>query len=290
MFLNYLNIQHPNIRFTVEKETNGCLPFLDVLIERSLTSTYKTTTYRKPTNTGLLTNFTSFIDMNYKVALIRTLVDRAKKINSTNEGLKKDLKVIQQTLQKNMYPQNILKRFISTNDRNPTQNSSPSTPNEKDTTTRFFRLPFVGQYSTQVKIKIKNLIKKYCKPDTKVRLVFTSKKIGEYFSVKDSITTDMCSYVMYHFKCANCGSCYIGETTQQFIIRVNEHLHTDKNSAVYKHLHENENCSTSDRNSFSIIDRARTEFQLRVKEAFHIQKMQPILNRQVKSVNVELVF
>ena len=100
----------------------------------------------------------------------------------------------------------------------------------------------------------------------------------------------MCSYVVYHFKCANCGICYIGETTQQFIIRVNEHLHTDKNSAVYKHLHESENCIASDRNSFSIIDRACTEFQLRIKEAFHIQKMQPILNRQIKSVNVELVY
>ena len=55
-FLLYLNIQHPNIQFTVERESNGSLPFLDVLIERSSTSTFKTTTYRKPTYTGLLTN------------------------------------------------------------------------------------------------------------------------------------------------------------------------------------------------------------------------------------------
>ena len=101
----------------------------------------------------------------------------------------------------------------------------------------------------------------------------------------------MSSHVVYHFKCANCGVCYIGETTIQYIRRVDQHLHTDKKSAVYKHLRENDSCMTSsDRNSFSIIDKARTEFQLRIKEAFYIQKMQPILNTQVKSVKVELVF
>ena len=62
-------------------------------------------------------------------------------------------------------------------------------------------------------------------------------------------------------------------TTQQFIDRVNEHLHTDTNSAIYKHLRENENCIISDHDSHSIFDNARTEFLLRVKEALNIQKM-----------------
>ena len=34
-FFNYLNTKHPNIRFTFEKENNGKLPFLDVLIDNS---------------------------------------------------------------------------------------------------------------------------------------------------------------------------------------------------------------------------------------------------------------
>ena len=77
-FLSYLNNRHPNIRFTIEKEGYGCLPFLDVLITRSDLQLH-TTTYHKSTYTGLLTNFTSFVSMPYKIGLIKTLVDRACK-------------------------------------------------------------------------------------------------------------------------------------------------------------------------------------------------------------------
>ena len=34
LFLEYLNQQHPNIKFTVESEVEGILPFLDISIEK----------------------------------------------------------------------------------------------------------------------------------------------------------------------------------------------------------------------------------------------------------------
>ena len=34
LFLDYLNKQHPNIKFTTESENNGTLPFLDVNIRK----------------------------------------------------------------------------------------------------------------------------------------------------------------------------------------------------------------------------------------------------------------
>ena len=34
IFLDYLNKQHPNIKFTSKLEQNGILPFLDVNIEK----------------------------------------------------------------------------------------------------------------------------------------------------------------------------------------------------------------------------------------------------------------
>jgi hypothetical protein len=288
-FLTYLNTQHPNIEFTFEKEVGGNLPFLDVLITKSDLPHLETTTYRKSTYTGLLTNFTSFISMPYKIGLIKTLVDRACKINSTDKTLKSDLTFIQKTLQKNMFPQNILSRFISPNQT--TKQPSPSTPVVNESTTRYYKLPYVGKFSAQVKAKIKNLIQKYCKPATDVRLIFTSSKISSYFSLKDAISMHMTPYVVYKFICANCNVCYIGETTKQFIVRVNEHLYTDKASAVYRHLNKDATCKAlCNCEAFTIIDRASTDYQLRIKEAFHIQKLQPVLNKQIKSINVELVF
>ena len=90
-FLTYLNIQHPNIRFTSEKEVDGNLPFLDVLITKSDPPHLETTTYRKSS---------SFIAMPYKIGLIKTLVDRACKINNTEKTLKSDLVFIQKNTTK----------------------------------------------------------------------------------------------------------------------------------------------------------------------------------------------
>jgi len=33
-FFNYLNLQHPNIKFTLEKEINNCLSFLNIKINK----------------------------------------------------------------------------------------------------------------------------------------------------------------------------------------------------------------------------------------------------------------
>ena len=69
---------HDCIKFTCEEEDNSKLPFLDILIsmlERGQFHLFYLTTYRKPMNTGLLTNFTSFCAYTYKVGLLKTLVD-----------------------------------------------------------------------------------------------------------------------------------------------------------------------------------------------------------------------
>ena len=57
-FFNYINIRHPNIKFTMETEVNKIIPFLDVLINNSQ-NILKTSTYHKSTYSGLLLNYTS---------------------------------------------------------------------------------------------------------------------------------------------------------------------------------------------------------------------------------------
>ena len=76
LFFNYLNSQHPNISFTSEIEHEGKLPFLDIDVSRS-NGKFTTSVYRKPTFTGLFTNFHSFIPLNYKRSLVSCLLHRA---------------------------------------------------------------------------------------------------------------------------------------------------------------------------------------------------------------------
>ena len=69
-----------------------------------------TSVYRKPTYTGLLTNFFSFTPSKYKNGLIKTLLDRCYKINNTWVGFDKDLENLTKTLNKNQFPTKLINK------------------------------------------------------------------------------------------------------------------------------------------------------------------------------------
>ena len=89
-FRNYLNCQHPNIKFTSEIEENSSISFLDIKINKELNS-FSTSVYRKPTFSGVFTNFESFIPLSYKTGLILTLLFRAFNLCSSFELFHKEL-------------------------------------------------------------------------------------------------------------------------------------------------------------------------------------------------------
>ena len=66
----------PLFRAVVKKKDNNSLPFLDVLIHKD-GSKFSTILYRKPTFTGLYTEFSTLSPNIYKVNLISILVFRA---------------------------------------------------------------------------------------------------------------------------------------------------------------------------------------------------------------------
>ena len=147
-FLDYLNTKHPNIKFTSEGEKDGVMAFLDVFISRDLEGNPMTTTYRKPTNTGLLTNFSSFTSFSYKLGLIKTLTDRAHKINSDATKLANDLKFIGKVLQRNLFPMTLVSKVMG---EYPYEKiNDPSESEEEGTDLRYFKLPYIGHYSTLV--------------------------------------------------------------------------------------------------------------------------------------------
>ena len=59
-FLKFLNNRYPNSKFTLEKEINHSIAFIDVFISGINNQNLTHQTYHKLTNTGLLLNFKSF--------------------------------------------------------------------------------------------------------------------------------------------------------------------------------------------------------------------------------------
>ena len=287
LFFNFLNSQHPNIKFTMEKETNKMLAFLDVCINNKDPCNLLMSVHRKKTFSGLLTNFFSFTSYSYKVGLIRTLVDRAYKINTTLAKFNEDVRSLLKIFKKNQYPESLINRVVKSYLNN-AQNSNTST-STNDTSTIYFKLPFLN-ISNFTQRKVRMLAKKYCK-NLNIKLAFSSFKIKNLITVKDCVPRSLRSCVVYKFICAGCNSVYIGETSRHLSTRVREHLFTDKNSHIFKHLKSSSTCKDAcGEGCFRVLDSASSHHNLRIKEALHIMWERPNLNKQLNHYNVSLNF
>ena len=68
--LREINSLHPNLKCTLEVEQNGKLPFLDICIEHH-ESTLCSTSYCKPTDSGLILNFHAMAPKCYNRSVIQ---------------------------------------------------------------------------------------------------------------------------------------------------------------------------------------------------------------------------
>ena len=91
------------LTFLLPTEKDGKLPFLDVDMTRS-NGKFSTSIYRKPTFTGLFTNFHSFIPLAYKRYLISCLLYRIFNLCSSYENFHIQLEVIRKLFNLNGFP------------------------------------------------------------------------------------------------------------------------------------------------------------------------------------------
>ena len=98
------------------------------------------------------------------------------------------------------------------------------------------------------------------------------------------------SSVVYKFTRAGCVSRYVGETSRQLSTRIKEHLASDKNSHIFKHLIKNSYCkNNASPNYFKIIDSDKSFLKNKIKEGFHITREKPKLNVQVKDFRTSFI-
>ena len=146
LFLNLLNGLHPSLQFTMEREIEGKLPFLDIQVFRE-SNRFTTSIYRKPTFTGVYTRWDSFCPTSQKIALIRSLTLRAKRICS-EEHLDDELGKLNSIFAKNGYPPPITARVIkATLNPKPLQLIASFKPT-------CLRLPWLGLASFTVQHKV----------------------------------------------------------------------------------------------------------------------------------------
>ena len=147
-FFEFLNCQHKSIKFTLEKESNKFLLFLDILIKNE-GNCFSTSVYRKEISIGLFTQFDSFTPISYKVDLVRCRIYRAFKISSSYIIFHNELKKVKILLQKNMCPKSVIDNQIKTFlDKQFTVDSGTTFEKQK---TLHYSLPYIGHFSHATK-------------------------------------------------------------------------------------------------------------------------------------------
>ena len=299
--LEFLNKQHPNIKFTIEMEKSGKLPFLDTCVTRKSTG-FSTNLYHKKTFTGVYLNWTSLTSRKYKISLIKCLCDRIWRICQDEQQRDVEIQKLRMILIKNQYPENIIekeiKRFVERkrSDRaeqqqqphqSPEQQPQPqrspeqqqqNKPQEKQK--RFIVLPYSNYKVEEFARRLTRLVNDTF-PQVDMQVAFKApNEIGKLFPFKDNIKeTHMQSLVVYKIRCATCGAEYIGKTERILAHRIKEHNNAKSDSAIQMHKKEHPTHEIDATNS-EILDKADNNFKLMLKEMLHINKLKPVLNTQ----------
>jgi hypothetical protein len=109
-FHQHLNSITPCTQFTIEKDKDGCIPFLDELVKRE-NGKIETEVYRKPTDSGLYLNYNSNHPKAVKNGIANLLFCRAETHSSTPSSYKKAVKKVEKILQQNQYPTELIRNI-----------------------------------------------------------------------------------------------------------------------------------------------------------------------------------
>ena len=97
-FINFFKDKHPKIKFTIEKQVNRFIVFLDVFILGIDYQNLLLQTNHKFTFMELLLNFKSFTKFSFKISLIKRLIDRLFKICNNLHSSHDDIENIKSNL------------------------------------------------------------------------------------------------------------------------------------------------------------------------------------------------
>ena len=138
--LTHLSSMRPSIRFTVEVEKDGRLPFLDTLLQRRDDGSLDVTVYRKPTHTDRYLDFHSHHPPQVKRGLVKCLFDRARTITTGQNNLQKEEHHLTRVLRQNGYPS----AFIRSSSKPPRQDmeATEALPLEEEHRPPLVMLPY----------------------------------------------------------------------------------------------------------------------------------------------------
>jgi hypothetical protein len=115
ILLQHLNSIEPSIQFTIEREINGHLAFLDLNVHRTIEGKLETDVYRKPPHTHTHTHIDKYLSydshhtVSHKRSVAKTLLQRAESLPSNSDSQANEREYVLNILGENDCP----KRFLN---------------------------------------------------------------------------------------------------------------------------------------------------------------------------------
>ncbi|XP_065358792.1 uncharacterized protein LOC135952935 [Calliphora vicina] len=252
--LKTMNVYHNKIQFTIEREKNMSIPYLDINIIKD-NGRIRTNWYTKPTSSGRMVNFNSTQPLKMKISTATNLIRKVLQISDV-EYRKTNINRIRKILTKNSYPTYMTNNLINKVLKYEKQQKNPNTEEEKV----FYSVPFIPKL-TETKTMKRMITEKTTtiayKSNMTLRHLFTNNK-----TKIDKLKSDN---VVYEIKCdgnerERCNLVYIGTTKRMLGTRVNEHKTDIEKGKITTalSLHVKECNHKMDFDNIKILDREQT--------------------------------
>ncbi len=234
--LSELNDFHPSIQFTIEKENNGELPFLDVMTYTRDDRSIGHRIFRKETFTNGYLLYSSHHPMAHKIGVVDTQLVRPIRL-SDSQFQDSDIKSATKLLQARGYPLSLINRrlvIVKEKENIRKQTSAQALKQQKEDNEMIPRviLPFIDDSTYK--------IAKFLRFALNVEIgYFPGVKLGSLLSnFKERKSRGKVG--VYILKCKNCKAFYIGETSKSIDERQSQHRYdvsrSNPNSPVAEHM------------------------------------------------------
>ena len=154
-----------------------------------------TTVYRKKTNNDIYLNWNAFAPISWKRGTLRTLVQRAYLVCSTETYLKEELAHLEKDfIEKNNYAKYVINQvFIQVKEERKNRNYNSNMKNilsvhitleNKNEKRHLITIPYQGEKGNYLIKPMKRNLKKILPNNVKLQITYTRRKLGSLFQQK----------------------------------------------------------------------------------------------------------
>ena len=216
-----------NIQFTIEKEEERRLAFLDVLVTCS-NDRLSTAVYRKPTHTDRYIPYHSHHHPKMLTGVMRGMCDRAPRI-CDNTSKQPEMEHLARVFEANGFPEKLDRKILTKSQRQQIWEQPPE--GEPPTT---LHILYVRGLSEKIEKTCAPLgVKAIFKPQSTLKQLLVK--------VKQKMPEEKKKEVAYQVPCKDCRKVYVGETKRTLKIRISEHKQAvkkgDEKNGIAVHAH-----------------------------------------------------